>query len=164
MVNQFLLSFVSYGHKTFLKHPYYVSVTEINHNSKEKLIEISSKIFTNDLETLLRSKTKSYIDVIHPKDKAATSKIISTYLLQHLEIIIDGKKYIPEYLGYEIEDEALWSYLQIRGISSVKKIQINNTILYDYKKEQINMMHVSANGLRRSSKLNFPETMANFEL
>ncbi len=145
------------------KHPYYVSVTELNHNAKDQTIEISCKIFTNDLETLLRAKSKSYIDIVHPKDKAATSKLVNNYIAQHLQIIIDNKPYPMEYLGYEIEDEAVWSYLQIKNISSVKKIQISNTILYDYKKEQINLMHVSVKGDRRSTKLSNPETSATLE-
>ena len=34
-------------------HPLYISVTEINHNSKDKILEVSCKIFTNDFETVL---------------------------------------------------------------------------------------------------------------
>jgi Domain of unknown function (DUF6702) len=34
-------------------HPLYISVTEINHNAKDRILEVSCKIFTNDLETVL---------------------------------------------------------------------------------------------------------------
>jgi hypothetical protein len=43
------------------KHPIYVSVTEIQHNAKDKTLEISCKIFTSDFEAILKSKTKSSI-------------------------------------------------------------------------------------------------------
>ena len=36
-------------------HPFFVSVTEINHNAKDKTIEIACKIFTDDFETLSKS-------------------------------------------------------------------------------------------------------------
>ena len=39
-------------------HPIYVSVTEIQHNAKDKTLEISCKIFTSDFEAILKSKTK----------------------------------------------------------------------------------------------------------
>ena len=41
------------------KHPIYVSVTEIQHNVKDKSLEVSCKIFTGDFEAILKSKTKS---------------------------------------------------------------------------------------------------------
>lgn len=145
------------------KHPYYVSVTELMHNKAEKTIEISCKIFTNDLETILRQNTKGYVDILHPKDKAATEKLIRDYIAKHLTINIDGKILQPEYLGYEIEEEATWSYLQIKNVPAVKKITLNNSILYDYKKEEINMMHVSVNGERKSTKVTNPESLASFE-
>ena len=34
-------------------HPIYVSVTEIEHNAKDKTLEISCKIFTDDFEKTL---------------------------------------------------------------------------------------------------------------
>lgn len=145
------------------KHPYYVSVTEVNHNAKDKIVEISCKIFTTDLETLLRQKTNSYVDILHPKDKVAMGKMIFEYIGKHLEINLDGKTYQMEYLGYEIEEEGVWSYLQIKNIPIVRKVKITDTILYDYKNEQINMMHVSVNGERKSSKVTRPETTAFFE-
>ena len=144
------------------KHPYYVSVTELMHNKTEKTFEISCKIFTNDLETILRQKTKGFVDILHPKNKAATEKLISDYISSHLQINIDGKVLPMEYLGYEIEEEATWSYLEIKNVSNVKKVTINNVILYDYKKEQINMMHVSVNGERKSTKVTNPESVVSF--
>lgn len=147
----------------FERHPYFVSVTEVNHNSKEKIIEVSCKIFTNDLENILRQKTKGAVDILHPKDKTVNNKLIADYLDKNVQIFIDGRNYKLEFLGYEIEDEAVWSYLQIKNISSVKNIKVNDTILYDYKKEEINLLHVSVNGVRKSTKLTNPETTALFE-
>ena len=37
-------------------HPFYVSVTEINHNAADKTLEISCKMFTEDLEEILEKK------------------------------------------------------------------------------------------------------------
>lgn len=152
----------SQPHSVNLKHPYYISITELEHNSKEKQLEISCKIFTNDLENVLRQNTKSYVDILHPKNKGLTSKIIREYLSNHLQVSIDGRKYKMEYLGYEIEEEAVWSYLQIKNIQVIKEIRIQNTILFDYKKEQINMMHVNINGIRKSTKLNYPDSFTSF--
>ena len=52
-------------------HPIYVSVTEIEHNAKDKTLEISCKIFTDDFEKTLSQAYKTYVDLLKPKDKNA---------------------------------------------------------------------------------------------
>ena len=52
-------------------HPFHVSVVEINHNSADKNLEISCKIFTDDFERVLRQNYKTKIDIINPADRAA---------------------------------------------------------------------------------------------
>ena len=74
------------------KHPIFMSVTEIEHNSKDKTLEISCKVFTDDLEKTLRQTYKGTVDLINPKDKAAMNKLVSDYVQQHLSITADGKK------------------------------------------------------------------------
>ncbi len=44
-------------------HPLYISVTEINHNAKDKILEVSCKIFTNDFETVLEKIAKTKVDL-----------------------------------------------------------------------------------------------------
>jgi hypothetical protein len=52
----FSQSFLSTPKST--KHPIFVTVTEIEQNIKEKSVEISCKIFTDDFEKALRAAYK----------------------------------------------------------------------------------------------------------
>ncbi|HXL58320.1 MAG TPA: DUF6702 family protein, partial [Chitinophagaceae bacterium] len=45
-----------------LIHPFFVSMTDINYNSKEKELEISVRIFTDDFENTLRKYHSTKID------------------------------------------------------------------------------------------------------
>ena len=65
-------------------HPIFVSVTEIEHNAKDKTLEISCKIFTDDFEKALRETYKTYVDLLQPKDKTAMNKLVSDYVQKHL--------------------------------------------------------------------------------
>src|SRR5215467_8661287 len=67
-------------------HPYYVSVVEINHNAKDKTLEISCKIFTNDFEETLEKNYKTKVDLVNPADKGAMDKLVSDYLKKRLSI------------------------------------------------------------------------------
>ena len=138
-------------------HPFFVSVTEINHNAKTKSIEISTKIFFDDLEADLEESYKLKLDIIKPTDKTQLDKCLADYIRKSLIVKIDGKTYTANYIGYEIQGEAAWCYLEIPKINKVGTIEINNSILYNLRKEQINMLNVTVGGKRQSTKLNYPE-------
>lgn len=139
-------------------HPIYMSVTEIEHNVKEKTLEISCRIFTNDFETILRQESKKYVDLINPKDKAATNKLVSDYIQKHLQIIVDGKPTFFQFIGYEQQEDAINCFFQINKIGTVKKLDITDDLLYEYKSDQISLIHVTVNGNRKSNKLVNPES------
>ena len=40
-------------------HPFHVSTTEINQNAKDKILEISCRIFTDDFESILEKNYKT---------------------------------------------------------------------------------------------------------
>ena len=138
-------------------HPIYVSVTEIQHNAKDKTLEISCKIFTSDFEAVLKSKTKSKINLLQPTDKALMESLVNQYIQQHLKIKVDGNLKPMEFLGYEQNEDAIQSFFEIKDVATLKKIDVQDDILYEYKSEQISIIHVVVNGNRKSTKLVNPD-------
>jgi hypothetical protein len=144
-------------------HPIFVSVTEIEHNAKDKTLEISCKIFTDDFEKTLRQAYKTYVDLLKPKDKNAMNKLVADYVQKHLVIKVDGKTAPLQFLGYEQDEEGIVSYYQVNNIAAVKKLDITDNILFEYKKEQISIIHTTVNGNKKSTKLINPEDKYSFE-
>lgn len=149
----FLLSFF---------HPYYVSVTELKHNSQTQTLEISCRINSDDLEIALKKLGNERLDILNPKSKAQVNELLSKYIPQHLSVSINGKVSGLNYVGYELENEATWCYFQISKVRSAKSIVILNDILFAEHPEQINMLHVTVNGKRQSTKLDNPQNKATF--
>lgn len=143
-------------------HPIFVSVTEIEHNSAEKTLEISCKIFTDDFEKTLRQYNKGTIDLLNPKYKTAMSPLVSNYVQQHLQLKVDNKAAALQFLGYEQQEEGIISYFQVNNVAGFSKLDITDNILFDYKKEQISLLHVIVKGERKSTKLVNPEDKASF--
>ncbi len=146
-----------------VKHPIYMSVTEIEHNAKDKTLEISCKIFTNDFETSLRQNYHGVVDLLQPKDKAAMNKLVNEYIQKHFSIKLEGKPVVMQFLGYEQQEEGIMSFFQVNNVVAVKKIEITDNILYDYKNEQMSIIHVIVNGNRKSTRLINPDEKAVFE-
>lgn len=141
-------------------HPFHVSVVEINHNSQEKTLEISCKIFTDDFEKILAKNYAAKVDLINPPDKAAMDSLVKKYLMSHLSIASDGKPVRLNYLGFEHVKEAVFVYIEVENIPHVQKMAVSTNLMYDQFEDQVNIIHVIVNGNRKSTKLNFPETDA----
>lgn len=140
-------------------HPFHVSVTEMNHNAKEQTIEISCKLFVDDFEKGLMEYGKTKVDlqsdVLHEK----MNQLINAYLKKNLRLKIDGKDMDQQYLGFEVEKESVFCYFQVDKIKSIKKMEINSTILYKEFDDQSNIFHVTINGKRQSSKIELPDSV-----
>jgi hypothetical protein len=143
-------------------HPFYISVTEINHNTKDKTLEISCKLFADDFEEVLKKNYKSILDLTSDKDKSALDKFIPDYINKHLFLTVDGRPVKLSYVGFEKEKESAYCYFQVDNVASVKKLNLTNSILFDYNQNEINIVHVVVGGKRQSTKLENPASDANF--
>ena len=144
-------------------HPFYVSVTEINQNAAEKSLEISCKFFADDFEQTLEKAYKAQLDITSDKDKASFDKYIPDYIAKHFALAVDGKPVKLSYVGFEKEKESVYCYFGLTNTPAVKRLDITTNLLYELTQEQINIMHISVNGKRQSSKLNYPEVKAAFQ-
>lgn len=145
-----------------LVHPFFVGVTEIQHNAKDQTLEISVKLFADDFEKALSKSNQVTVDLVNAKDPVKANKMVATYLQQHLLLKVNGKPVQFDFVGYEKEREAVWSFVQVNNIATVSKLEITNSLLYDAYEQQINIMHVTVNGERKSTKLSYPDQQASF--
>ncbi|QIL39250.1 hypothetical protein G7074_08160 [Pedobacter sp. HDW13] len=147
-----------------IKHPLHVSTTEVNFNAKDKTLEISCKIFSDDFESILARLYKQKTDLSNPNMKNAMDELVKKYLLSHLQVKANGKVTTMNYIGFEIDHEATNIYMEVEKISAVKSIEINNTILYDLFDDQMSIVHIVKGPVRKSSKILYPEKkfVANF--
>ncbi|HPG10815.1 MAG TPA: hypothetical protein PLU37_04735 [Chitinophagaceae bacterium] len=144
-------------------HPFHVSVTEVNHNTTDKALEITCKIFTDDFEKILAQNYKVKVDLINPPDKSKMDSLIKKYVLGHLNIKANGNAAKMNYLGFEHESEAVYSYFEVQNVPALKKIAINNSLMYDMFDDQVGIIHVTIAGAnRKSTKLNYPDSLAEF--
>ncbi len=142
-------------------HPLYVSVVDIQHNKNEKLVEVSVRIFTDDLEKTLR-KTNSKVDLT-AGDRATNDKLITNYLTNTLHLKVNGQDGVMQYLGYEQQQESTWCYFEIHNIAAVKQIDVSCKILYDFQPGQMNIIHTKVNGVEKSYKLDNPKSTTSFD-
>lgn len=143
-------------------HPFFVSVTQIEENQSERILEVSCKIFTDDFEKTLRSHYDRHVDLLNPKDRAAMNELVDDYIKKHLAISVDGKKVSLQFVGYEQMEEGVQCYFQVNDVTVNKTISVFNNLLFEYKPGQTNIVHVTVRHTRKSYQLVNPEIKATF--
>jgi len=146
------------------KHPLHVSTTEVNINAKDKTLEISSRIFSDDFEAILVKLYKQKTDLNNPALKTQMDALVKKYLISHVQIKANGKVVPLNYIGFEIDHEATNIYLEAEKITSPKTVEVSSTILYDMFDDQMSIIHVVKGAIRKSTKILYPDKSytANF--
>ena len=149
MIVHILLIFV-----TWLAHPFHVSVCDVEFNDKTKSLEISQRIFLDDLEEALRKKSGwTTLDVVNPSDKKRFDALMKEFVIENLSLEINNKPVKLSYLGHELESDAIWCYLEVTGVNNLTTIGVENSVLIDTFPDQVNLVHVKKEGKIRSLKL-----------
>lgn len=139
-------------------HPYHVSATEMEYDARSQKIEISTKIFTDDFENVLRKLYKRKVDLADTAVRKQMTLLIEKYITTHLSVRNNNKTLPLKLFGWEIDHEAVFVYTVADAPAfNAAKIQVEKTVLYDLFDDQVNIIHFIYNGQRKSNKLVYPE-------
>jgi hypothetical protein len=143
-------------------HPYFVSSTEVRIHPDTKTFDVSCSMFTEDLETALKSIYSNKSDIKKDIGAKELLEIIFKYIDARLEIKIGGIKQPYSLIGCENQEESTWCYLEGKFSGDSKTVGITNSILFDFLEAQTNMVHVYWGEERQSHKLNNPDKTVEF--
>lgn len=132
----------------------HISVSEIKWDEKSQALQITTRIFLDDLESAVRKEThQPELDILKPGGNQNTDQLVSAYFKQHFVVALDGKQQPLNFLGSEREDLALICYVEIEHVKSFKHIQVTNNLLMDLYDDQSNLVHVIYKGPIKSMRL-----------
>jgi hypothetical protein len=137
-------------------HPIHVSTANIEYNKQDHKWEVTCTIFTDDFEAALVKQYHSKIDLNSPAMHTAMDALVKSYLQQNLQLKTDGKTTPLTYLGFEINKESADVFLESDVINNIKKVEVNDGLLQNQFDDQINIVHITVNGTRKSEKLDYP--------
>jgi len=144
-------------------HPFYVSVSEIRIDTQKSTLNVSCRLFTDDLENALTKIYNNKFDLLKTLDEPTVHKNMDEYFQKRFSIGIAGVLQTLSFVGMEKEDEALWCYWESTNFKSLGNITVTNALLYDFLPDQINIIHLYVNAERQSARLVNPEKVAGFK-
>ncbi|WP_139113112.1 DUF6702 family protein [Mucilaginibacter sp. PPCGB 2223] len=141
-----------------LRHPLHVSTVDINLNPRSHKLEVICSIFTDDFEAALAKQSGSKIDLTLPALHNAMEEPVKKYTLGHLQVKANSKPAALAYIGFEHAKEIVNVYYESTvPIADLKGIEAEVSLLYDLYNDQSNIVHITVNGKRQSSKIDYPD-------
>ncbi len=147
-----ITSAVLFIYFTFL-HPLHLSVCDIYLNEKTQSVEISQRIFADDLESALRPLLGEKTDLFKPQNPEQLSAAIGNYVMKNFRLGINNKQANINYLGYELDEDVVWVYMEVPKVQKLNKISVRNTLFFEIFDDQLNLINVKKDGRIRSMKL-----------
>jgi predicted RNase H-related nuclease YkuK (DUF458 family) len=149
-----LFSFLS----AFTLHKFYVGVFQIDYFKEKKAVQITARLFIDDLEKALYKKHNKHIYITTKDEIAEANTLIANYLSEKLKIKINNKSQTIQFLTKEQEDNIVICYLKIPFKDNIKDLEITNTVLSDIFKEQQNLVHLNLNSNKKTILFTNTET------
>lgn len=145
-------------------HKFYVSTTQMEYVEEKESLQIISKIFIEDIETVLQERYDPNISLATTKERDIDESFIKQYILKKLTITIDGVEVSPVYIGRAYDIDLVNVYLEVIPTKPFKSIEVENKILFESFPEQQNIVHLKCYGKRRSLILDIdnPKGLLNF--
>ena len=146
-------------------HKYYVSITQIDFAEEQESVQITSRIFIDDLEDVFRERFNKEIVLDVDQESEMLEFYIESYIKEKVSVKINGEDVILNYLGKEYENDILFCYLEIENSNEIKAIEITNTILFDKFDDQKNIIRFKINNKNKSFVLTQDKQMSllNFD-
>ena len=141
-------------------HKYYVSVTQIDFLPEKQAVQITSRIFIDDFEKLLRTRYDEKITLATKNESPTTDSYIEKYLNEKLKLKINNKDVTLTFLGKEYDTDVIKCYLEIENIKTIKTIEISNKVLFDIFSDQQNIIKTKINSQQKSFIL-IPQNSSN---
>lgn len=145
-----LLVLVFLTTSAFTLHKFYMAVYQINYAPEKKMLQITSRIFIDDLNKTLEKKYNKKLYLGTEKETAAELILVKEYLASHFSIKVNNQSKPINFLSKEVDDDVLICYWNIKGISKISSLEINNTVLTDWFPEQKNVINVAVLGVKNS--------------
>ncbi|WP_420602514.1 DUF6702 family protein [Flagellimonas sp.] len=141
----FLLSFTT-------AHKFYVSVTNMVYSEKNTSFQITSRIFIDDLEEVLKERYGINAKLATEDEAKIADEYIEKYIRAKFTIELNGEITDYDFLGKEYDNDVMICYMEVTNIdiSDLKSITVQNEILTDLFEEQQNIVHLKWKGKKKS--------------
>ena len=132
-------------------HPFHSSIFSLKFNDNLRSIEITIRVFANDLEKTINQINNSNIIIDNDDNMKDVDSLIFNYINKTIFLSINEKECDLGWVGKEFETDIVWLYLEILDIDKkIKKIISENRFLFSSFEDQLNIMNFYIHGKQKT--------------
>jgi hypothetical protein len=132
-------------------HPFHSSIVSLEFNNNSRSIEITMRVFANDLEKTINQIYNSNIVIDNDDNMRDIDSLIFNYINKTIFLSINEKECDLSWIGKEFETDIVWLYLEILDLDKkIKKIISENRFLFSSFEDQLNIMNFYIHGKQKT--------------
>lgn len=133
-------------------HKFYMSVTNVVYSEKDASLQITSRIFIDDLESVFIERYEFDAKLGTDNESTESEKYLEKYLNAKFDLAINEESRAYNFIGKKYEDDLIIIYIEVPEVqlNAIKKISLNNEILTDLYDEQQNIVHFKIKEKKKS--------------
>jgi hypothetical protein len=143
---------------SFGLHKFYTAIYQIEFVPKKKMIQITTRIFIDDLNEALEKKYKQKVYIATEKESQQDVELMKKYFAEKFQIKVNGKLKPMNFLSKEVEENVVICYLSIKEISKIKTLEVENSIITEVHDQQQYIIQAKFNGEKHSLLLTSENT------
>lgn len=145
-------------------HKYYVAVFQVEHAVAKKQLQITGRIFIDDLDKALTIKYGKKFYLGTSKEIPESTETLKKYIADKISFKVNGKLATLSFFDREYEDDMLVLYYTAPAPKKVMSIEVRNTVLFELFREQQNMINTNIGKERKSLLLSYdtPQGTLNY--
>ncbi|SDL81197.1 hypothetical protein SAMN05421823_108172 [Catalinimonas alkaloidigena] len=138
-------------------HDFHATLAEVQYNPQTRSLEVSLRLFTDDLEKAL--------DTMYPSQGPfrlnEADVYLSAYLKEHFQAYTSGKQLLElQYVGQEVAVDVTWLYFEF-PCGDQPPTRVVNSVLTELYDDQKNLVNLTYQGNKQSYVLTKGETVAS---
>lgn len=144
-------------------HKYYAAVFTIEHSAKKQQLQMTARIFVDDLEVALKRKYGKNLYLGTSTESEDAKAYLQKYLSEKITLEVNGSAVPLKFIGKEMEDDIIICYCTFPASASPKSIEMKNKVLMEVFPDQQNIVHANINRNKKSLLLTNDETAGTLQ-
>ncbi|MDB9899305.1 hypothetical protein OAC85_00060 [Flavobacteriaceae bacterium] len=140
-------------------HDYYVSSTEVVFVEDKQQLQVTTRVFIDDLEAYFNAQTEDKIQLQPDLEPAKIDSLVHVFFKNNFNIFFDKKKVGIQYIGRQYKEDQILIFAEALEVSSPTSIEIHNTILIPFRSDQQNIVHLKTVNSKKSFLMDASKTI-----
>ena len=134
-------------------HKYYMAIYQVDFVPQKKRIQVTSRIFVDDLNSALEKKFHVKSNIGFSQETPQEEANLKKYLAEKFIIKVNGVAKPMTYLSKELDANVMICYFRIPEISKINSLEIENSLLMEWNSDQQNIIQANLNGEKQTVML-----------